>query len=312
MRKWIVQGLTPILCGLVVLLSVILAGRAARASLHDRATYSLRFADIACQPPDGMSRADFLREVRAFTRHPSALYLLDEDLASRLHRVFLAHPCVESVSRVAIDPHGSGSHATNPVRVEMVFRQAVLAVAPSAQNKSGSRIAESGWRVVDRRGVLLPSRDTQRLPVLITEVAAPSGPSGSHWGDARVTAAAQTAAFLQAYWEQLHLADCHIEVVEGEIVFRRPGTRIVWGRAPGQEKEDEAPAIVKLRRLLEYQKQHGGWESLEHDVRFLAYQGHFPLSPDKVQNTVSFYEPRPLSSQANRVTAHGLDSRDPP
>ena len=102
MRKWIVQGLTPILCGLALLLGVIGLGRAARASLHDRATYSLAFDDIDCQPPEGMSRAAFLREVRAHTSQPFALHLLDEDLEARLHRAFAIHPWVDYVGRVDI------------------------------------------------------------------------------------------------------------------------------------------------------------------------------------------------------------------
>src|SRR6516225_6507004 len=97
MRKWVVQVLTPILCGFAVLLSVIVAGRAARASLHDRTAYSLPFAAIDCLPPDGMSQEVFMNEVRQLTHQPSALYLLDEELNSRLHRAFLAHPWVESV-----------------------------------------------------------------------------------------------------------------------------------------------------------------------------------------------------------------------
>ncbi len=295
MRKWIVQGLTPVLCGLALLLGVIGAGRAARASLHHRAAYSLPFAEIECQPPEGMLRAAFLKEVRSLSSQPSALYLLDDDLPSRLHRAFLAHPWVESVHRVAIDSPGFASrHKQSSVRIEMQYRKAVLAIPRSSEDKSD-------WQLVDRRGVLLPASAVgQRLPVLSGDVPAPAGPPGCHWGDARVTAAAQTAAFLQAHWTQLHLEDSQMEVIEGEIVIRKPGTRIVWGHAPGLEKEDEAPAKTKLRRLLDYQKEHEGLESLEHDVRLLAYVGHFPLSPQGAVNTVSLYESSPLPSRSKR------------
>jgi hypothetical protein len=131
-------------------------------------------------------------------------------------------------------------------------------------------------------------------------VDTPTEPAGSHWGDARVAAAAKTAAFLQANLATLHLEDSQMEVVEGEIVFRKPGVRIVWGHAPGQEKADEAPAKVKLRRLLDYQREHDGLDSLEHDVRLLAYQGHFPLAPDAMKNTISLYEPSPTPSGSKR------------
>ena len=56
----------------------------------------------------------------------------------------------------------------------------------------------------------------------------------------------------------------------------------MWGHAPGQEGPGKAPAKVKLQRLLDYQAGHG-LDSLEHDVRLFAYQGHFPLSFDTPQ-----------------------------
>lgn len=283
MRNWIVQGLTPILCGFALLLLVIGAGRAARASLHDRTTYRLAFADIDCQPPEGVTRTAFLSEVRSLARQPASLHLLDDDFTTRLHRAFLAHPWVESVRRVAVEtPVGPASRRSMTVHVEMEYRRAVLAV-PSG---------DGGWRRVDRHGILLPETEVQpHLPVLLSEVDSPTEPVGNYWGDARVAAAAKTAAFLQTYLTRLHLEESQLEVVEGEILFRRPGVRIVWGHAPGQEKDDEAPAKVKLRRLLDYQKEHDGLESLEHDVRLLAYQGHFPLSPDAARNSVSLYAP---------------------
>lgn len=283
MRIWIVQGLTPILCGFALLLGVIGAGRAARVSLYDRAAYRLAFADIDCQPPEGMSRDVFLNEVRSLARQPASLHLLNEELTVRLHRAFLAHPWVESVRLVA---RGQAS-----VHVEMEYRRAVLTVPPT----------DGGWRLVDGHGILLPESAVQpHLPVLLSEVETPTGSIGSHWGDARVAAAAKTAAFLQANLARLDLEDSQIEVVAGEVIFRKPGVRIVWGHAPGQEKADEAPAKVKLRRLLDYQREHDGLQSLEHDVRLLAYQGHFPLSSDGMRNTVSLYEPIPTSSGGKR------------
>lgn len=287
MRKWIVQGVIPIVSGLALLLGVMAVGRAARVSLHEQLNYSLAFADIDCQPPEGMSRSAFLDEVHSLAVQPAALHLLDDELSARLHRAFLTHPWVESVRRVAI---GQAS-----VQVEMEYRIAVLAVPP----------AEGGWRRVDRRGILLPESATQpHLPVLITNVATPVGPIGSRWGDARVAAAAKTAAFLQPQLARLQLEGSQIEINEGEIVFIKPGVRIVWGHAPGQEKEDEALAQEKLRRLLAYQKEHDGLDSLEHDVRLLAYQGHFPLTTDEPLNTVSFDESTlsPLDRNRNPVS----------
>jgi hypothetical protein len=303
MRNWLVQGLTPILCGLTLLLGVMAAGRAARASLHNRAVYTLPFEDIDCQPPEGMSRAAFLNEVRALTCQPAWLHLLDQDLPSRVHRAFLAHPWVESVRLVAIEPRepvGPASSRHSSVRIEAEYRRAVLAVSQSS-DKSGTQKAVREWRMVDRHGILLPETAARsHLPVLSANVATPAGPPGSPWGDARVTVAARTVAFLQSHLARLHLEDSQIEVIEGEIVFHLPGTRIVWGHAPGQENADEAPAKIKLKRLLDYQKEHDGLETLEHDVRLLAYQGHFPLTPDQAPNAVSLSEASQLPSRRTR------------
>lgn len=285
MQKWIVQGLVPILCGMALLLGAIATGRTARDSLHDRTAYCLAFADIDCQPPEGRTRTDFLNEVRSLAVQPAALHVLDDDLSHRLHRAFLAHPWVESVRRVAV--------ARASVHVEMEYRRAILAVAQ----------ADGKWRLVDPRGILLSeSLVRPRLPVLLTDVAAPQGPAGSRWSDARITAVVKTAAFLQPHLARLHLENSRIEIIEGDIIFVDTGVRVVWGHAPGQEKDGEAPAQLKLRRLLDYQTQHDGLDSLEHDVRLLAYQGHFPLLPNEPRHTVSFYgsSPPPPSTHRNQ------------
>lgn len=301
MRKWFVQGLTPILCGLVLLLGVVGLGRATRASLHDRATYSLAFADLDCQPPEGVSRAAFLKEVYEHTHPPEVLHLLDEDLIAQLHRAFAVHPWVNFVRRVDICKVDFASRGKPSVHLDLVYRQPVLAVPFSLEEKGSERHTASEWRMVDSQGILLPSADVRpHLPVLSVPVAAPFGPPGSRWRDARVAAAAKTTAFLQPHLARLRLDGSEIEIIEGEIVFLHRGVRVVWGHAPGQEEEGEAPARVKLQRLLNYQNEHEGLGGLEHDVRLLAYQGHFPLALDNPGTTVSFYESSQLPSRRNR------------
>jgi hypothetical protein len=285
MRQWLAQALVPILGALSVLLGVLALGRGTRAALHDRPEYTLSFSDIQCDPPHGMARGDFLREVRDCSPPFDPMHLLDEDLAARLARAFAAHPWVESVGKIEMQGSKAG------VRVQLVYRQAVLAVALSGGKipRDGSALVET-WsamgrnalvpaRAVDRHGVLLPvSAAHSQLPVLTAEAAAPAGPPGSQWGDRSVAMAAATVGFLKADLDRLHLSDCDLEIVQGEVVFRKPGVRVMWGHAPGHEVAEEAPAPLKLRRLLDYQARHGGLDSLEHDVRLLAHQGHFPLS----------------------------------
>ncbi len=261
-RKWIVPILTPILCAMALLLGIVALGRATRTALHDRDAYTITFTDLECAPPEGTSRRDFLGEVQSLCRLPDHLHLLDEDVTARLARAFAAHPWVESVRRV--DVRGPGSK----IHVDLAYRNPVLVVGLSPA------------RAVDSNGVLLPVAAVRsNVPVLISKVADPVGPPGSRWGDPCVTAAAASAAFLKPHLSRLRLNDCDLEIVQGEIVFCKPGVRVVWGHAPGQEGPGEATAQVKLQRLLDYQAGHDGLESLEHDVRLLAYQGHFPLFP---------------------------------
>ncbi len=284
MRAWIVQFATPILCALAFLLSVVALGRAARAALSDREAFTFTLEEIDFQPPEGLSRGEFLDEVRQLS-HPSERWgRLDPDLSSRLARSFATDPWVESVRRVDVGRAGM------KVRVELEYRRPVLAVCLAGDRipRDGSALVES-WsgksrtalvpaRAVDGNGVLLPVKVVHSgLPVLIGEVSAPTGPAGRRWNDRRVIAAAATLAYLAPHLPRLHLTDCDIEIVQGEVVFRKPGVRVVWGHAPGREAPAEAPAEVKLQRLLDYQAQHDGLGSLEHDVRLLAYQGHFPL-----------------------------------
>jgi hypothetical protein len=161
----------------------------------------------------------------------------------------------------------------------LTYRQPVLAVCHAGEKVPREDSALKPVRAVDRHGVLLPvSAVHPRLPVLTANVSAPAGMEGSRWGDRRVSAAAATVAFLKPHLARLGLEDCDIEVVGGEVVFCKPGVRVVWGHAPGHEEPGEAPAKVKLRRLLDYHAGHDGLESLEHDVRLIAYQGHFPLA----------------------------------
>jgi hypothetical protein len=275
-EQWIVQVVTPILCATALLLGVVTLGRAARAALHDRAGYTVAFHDIDCEPPQGMSRREFLGEVRQFSRQRETLHLLDEDVTARLTQAFAVHPWVESVRCVQIvrwDRRPAG------LRVELSYRQPVLAVCHAGDKVPRDSNTLRSTRAVDRHGVLLPvSAVHSRLPVLSVDSTAPSGAAGGRCGDRRVSAAAATVAFLKPHLARLHLEDCDIEIVGEEIVFCKPGVRIVWGHAPGHEEAGEAPAKVKLRRLLDYQAGHDGLESLEHDVRLLAFQGHFPLA----------------------------------
>jgi hypothetical protein len=273
MRNWIVEVLTPVLCAVLVFFGLLGLGRWARARLAAQTTSTVAFADFDCQPPPGQSREAFLGEVQYLGGLPDRLPALDSDLAGQLAAAFARHPWVAEVRRVEVSRQSERPARRWRTRVQLIYRQPVLAVCPTRGVETVNRL-----RAVDEHGVLLPVSAVQAgLPVLEADVLPPAGPPGTPWGDSRVRSAALTANFLRPHLDRLRLTDCRIELVDGEQLLRTPEVCVVWGRAPGREVAGEAPAELKLQRLLDYHTRHAGLDGLEHDVRLLRHNGHFPL-----------------------------------
>jgi hypothetical protein len=245
LRPWLVQALLPLTAG-ALLLGVLLAlGRRARDDLRAHGRYAVPFADVACAPPPGLARTEFLGEVQYLAGLPDTLDLLDPALLPRLEKAFAAHPWVAAVQGIERTPGG--------LRVSLTYRAPVLAVRLPGPGKGRREV-----RAVDVSGVLLPRTVEQgRLPLLVSAVAPPAGPPGRGWGEPKVTAAAAVAAYLGPYLERLGLAGCAVEVEKGEVTLSTPQTRISWGHAPGEERPGEASAAVKLRRLLDSRQRPG-------------------------------------------------------
>jgi hypothetical protein len=169
------HALVPLLAAAGLLLGIALIGRFLRDKLRDQDRYSLPFAEIDCEPPPGMGRAEFLEEVQFRGNQPERLRLLDEDLTERLAAAFALHGWVEKVGVVKVMPRG--------IHVELVYRTPVLAV------RYGGKL-----RAVDGLGVLLPkSANTNGLPIYSGNPPAPINGEGHPWGDAGVEAAARNA-----------------------------------------------------------------------------------------------------------------------
>jgi hypothetical protein len=276
MRKSLLQALGPPLVAALLLAGLIVLGRAARDALRPQERYAVAFGDIDCEPPPGEERAAFLGEVQYLAGLPERLPVLDEDLPARLAEAFARHPWVEKVERVEVVPPGR-------VRARLAYRTPVLAVllhgeaqdgrAPLIEALSSRGLGAHGAllpaRAVDRDGTLLPAgAPLAGLPIFYG-APPPAGPAGSPWGDRAVEAAARTAAYLAPYRQRLPFED--FDVIDGGLVLSQPpSVRVRWGHAPGAEAADEAPAAEKVRRLLDYGKEHGGLglpEPQEHDVR---------------------------------------------
>ena len=148
---------------------VICLGHLCWADLRHRDEFHLRFSEIQCQPPPGMTRREFIEEVQYFAGLGDRLEVLDAELSRKLERAFRKHPWVESAS---IDWTGKPL----VVRANLTFRRPVLAV-PS----------EGKLLAVDGRGIRLPnSAPTDGLPVFDGAAPPPRGAPGYRWGDAAV------------------------------------------------------------------------------------------------------------------------------
>lgn len=249
MRTHLVRAALLTAGGLLLLLGWIILGRRASDGLRENVSPNIAFSDIDCTPPEPLSRADFLNEVQYLSNCPDQLPVPDEGLAARLAAAFSAHPWVESVQRVEVLPHR--------VRVNLVYRKAVLAVP-----WSGAIRAVDGW------GVLLPlTAVCTELPQFKGPISSPAGSAGVPWGDARVMAAARTAAFLQSYHDQFAVEK--IEVENDEVILFLGKTKIHWGSPPGRERAGESKAAIKVSQLQKLVGQEGGLSHDEYDLRTL-------------------------------------------
>lgn len=227
--RWLWQFVFPLLLGAALLGAVLWGGAKARDLLREQDPRLLAFADLECDPPPGLTRRQFLDEAQYLAQLPDRLELLDPDVATRITRALEAHPWVDRVERVVLPPEGP--------RAVLRYREPALAVARPP-------------RVVDRKGVLLPtSAGREGLPVFTEALPAPGQP-GKPWGGLRVKAAARVAGLVGPHLKPLGLAGCEVEVLNNEVTLRGKALVVRWGRAPGQEGPGEPTGKVKLQRLL--------------------------------------------------------------
>lgn len=160
-----------------LLFALSLLGDQARRNISSRDRYTLRFADIRCEPPPGTSRETFLTEVRYAADAAQTVQLLDPELVSRLATAFATHPWVQTVDAVTVEP-------PDVVTVNLSYRKPALKVAQPA-----------GARAVDAKGILLPlSAPTDGLPELLGAPILPeNAAAGRPWPANVVVRAAPVA-----------------------------------------------------------------------------------------------------------------------
>lgn len=171
------------------------------------------------------------------------LPLTDPELANRLARAFDTHPWVKRVANVRL------SHPAAAV-VEVVCREPAAMVA-----------VKGGLLAVDAESVVLPSNDftaeaAAEYPRLVGIESSPQGPEGARWGDPIVEEGALVASVIGPDWKALGLLECrpvlHAGARRWELIG--PDSRtIIFGSAPGHEREGEPSAAIKaaaLRKLV--------------------------------------------------------------
>lgn len=216
--------------------------------LSSRNEYRLRSRDIVVPEPPRWVPIDLIDQVIEESGLPDEVSVLDDDLASLVGSAFESHPWVEKPVTVRVSV---------PARVEVSFeyRQPVAMVSVS-----------DGFYPVDPDGTLLPPQDfppsdLDLYPKISGMTTTPSGGVGTSWGDERVRGAARLAIVLFPYWREWKLASIEVprrDTADQEyenlefVVTTLGGSRIIWGRPPGNNHPLEVTDDQKIGRLKEF------------------------------------------------------------
>jgi hypothetical protein len=246
------------LAGAAVVLTPIVSRMLPDLSARDE--YRLRTRDIEVPDLPRWVPITFVDQVIETAELPDEVSVLNPDLATQIAAAFEQHPWVTKPVTVRVSV---------PARVEVSFeyREPVAMVSIS-----------DGHYPVDAEGILLPPgdfppSDIDLYPKITGMTTPPLARVGSAWGDERVTAAARLAVVLFPYWSEWKLRSVEVpprataEVVYEELRFvvnTDGGSRIIWGRAPGNDHPLEVTDEQKIGRLKSFLSKaksfDGPWE----------------------------------------------------
>mgnify|MGYP006899585386 CR=1 FL=1 len=246
------------IAGAAVVLTPIVSRMLPELSTRDE--YRLRTRDIEVPNLPRWVPITFVDQVIETAELPDEVSVLKPDLAAQIAAAFEQHPWVTKPVSVRVSV---------PARVEVSFeyREPVAMVSIS-----------DGHYPVDAEGILLPPgdfppSDIDLYPKITGMTTPPLARVGSAWGDERVTAAARLAVVLFPYWSEWKLQSVEVpprataEVVYEELRFvvnTDGGSRIIWGRAPGNDHPLEVTDDQKIGRLKSFLSKaksfDGPWE----------------------------------------------------
>lgn len=246
------------LAGAAVVLTPIIARVLPDLSTRDE--YRLRTRDIQVPDLPRWVPITLVDQVIDAAELPEEVSVLKPDLAAQIAAAFEQHPWVKKPVTVKV---------AVPARVDVSFnfREPVAMVSIS-----------DGHYPVDAEGILLPPgdfppSDIDLYPKITGMTTPPLARVGAAWGDERVTAAARLAVVLFPYWSEWKLQSVEVpprataEVVYEELRFvvnTDGGSRIIWGRAPGNDHPLEVTDEQKIGRLKSFLSKaksfDGPWE----------------------------------------------------
>jgi hypothetical protein len=256
--------------------------------LSTREEYRLRTRDISVPDPPRWVPISFVDQVIESAKFPDEVSVLKPDLAAQIADAFEQHPWVKKPVTVRVSV---------PARVEVSFdyREPVAMVSIS-----------DGHYPVDAEGTLLPPgdfppSDIDLYPKITGMTTPPLAGVGAAWGDERVTAAARLAVVLFPYWSEWKLRAVEVpprataEVVYEELRFvvtTEGGSRIIWGRAPGNDHPLEVTDDQKIGRLKSFLSKaksfDGPWEININHLRVITVN---PLNDRKTSGLRSLRSP---------------------
>ncbi len=186
------------------------------------------------------------------------LSLLDQQTIRLVEQSFTMHAWVEEVVRASKTPDGR-------VEVSLRYRRPVIMVA-----------VRGGYYPIDSQGVVLPTdgfseQSTMEYLQFYAEglYKIEQRLTGSKYGDDRVIAAAQIAHALGTLWRDAGLVRIDVyRLGDSPLLSNNPsyelataeGRRVVWGSAPGRERNGELSPADKVSLLARYVQEHGPLE----------------------------------------------------
>lgn len=212
--------------------------------------YGVQPSSIHVTAPPDYVRSDIIETVYRDAAMDK-LSLMDQQACAKVASGFASNAWVRRVV-------GVRKIAGGKLDVRLEYRQPVAMVHVISRHPEQNG---AGFFAIDGEGVLLPPSDfsraeTERYLHIIVPGAYPTGGVGSAFGDLRVQAAARLAQLLEPYREEAGLSSIGVHgdlrqnpIAQLELAGRN-GERWFWGSPPGNEAQDEPPAVMKLKTLL--------------------------------------------------------------